>query len=134
MTDKTETRNALFQVIFSNGFPRLRICSVFSVGTTTFNDTWTGATALSTVNLCLGTTPDCERLRSICPNLRRLTTYNFSITHILRGILFRFFNVRKERMYDILGNLIVDDIQYSMLKLVTYVYVQEKKKLTLVLI
>ena len=134
MTDKTETRNALFQVILSNGFPGLRICSAFGVGIPTFSDTWTGATALRTLNVYLKTTPECERLRSICPNLRRLTTYNSSNSHILTGIVFPFFNVREERMHDILGNLIVDDVQYSMLKLVTYAYVQEKKKLTLVLI
>jgi hypothetical protein len=66
-------------VILSNGFPRLRICTAFDIGALAFNTTWTGSSALHTLNLNLKTTFDCEQLRSVCPQLRRLTTYESSI-------------------------------------------------------
>ena len=74
-----ETIENLFETILSNGFPRLRICTAFDIEPLDFSNTWTGSSNLRALNLNLKTEHDCQQLRSICPQLRRLTTYSSSI-------------------------------------------------------
>jgi hypothetical protein len=90
MNGDTETINNLFQVILSNGFPRLRICLAFDIGALSFNNTWIGSPVLHTLNLNMKTTYDYEQLRSVCPHLRRLTTYESSVIDPITGIIFLF--------------------------------------------
>ncbi len=64
--------NQLFQMILSNSFPRLRICTAIGIEALNSNETWTGAPAIRLL-LLSGQTPLInERLRSACPNLRLL--------------------------------------------------------------
>ncbi|CAF3918142.1 unnamed protein product [Rotaria sp. Silwood2] len=79
MNENTQTISNLFQAIFSNDFPRLRICTTFDVGAVAFSDTWIGSPALHTLNLNMKTKHDCEQFRSVCLHLRRLTTYQTSM-------------------------------------------------------
>ncbi len=78
MTNKITIKDNLLQVLLSNGFPRLRICTTFDIGfSTTFSDTWTGSPTLHTLNLTIRDPVHQEKLRSLCPRLRRLTTDHF---------------------------------------------------------
>lgn len=97
MINKKETINDLLQVLFSNGFPRLRICTIFDIGfSVCFNDTWTGSPTLRTLNLYMRELLDREQLRSVCPRLRRLTTKRFSLDEPLKGKSFVFENLSKD--------------------------------------
>ena len=69
--------NKLFQVILSNGFPYLRICTASDIGEPMgFSTTWTGSSSLRALNLNMARTADAEQLQSICPLLRRFTMYD----------------------------------------------------------
>ncbi|CAF4997072.1 unnamed protein product [Rotaria sp. Silwood1] len=66
----------LFQVILSNGFPRLRICTVMDIGSVPFNDEWTGSLNLQILNVEMKTNKDEEKLRLKLPYVRQLTTHD----------------------------------------------------------
>lgn len=90
ISDDIRSVNRLFQVILSDGFPRLRICKGFRIGTLTFSETWKGSPSLRILNLNLQTTTDCDQLRSICPQLYRLTTDDSSmVIDPTKGIIFK---------------------------------------------
>ncbi len=75
-----------------NGFPRLRICTMYNnigSGSGSFSNTWTGSTSLRALNLCIQML-QCEQLRSICPRLRRLTTHMFKVDDLSLGTYFLF--------------------------------------------
>jgi hypothetical protein len=76
--DDTKTKSDLFQVILSNGFPRLRICTALDIGAVAFSDTWTGSPLLHTLNLKMQKDEDDEKLRSKFSYMRQLTTYEDS--------------------------------------------------------
>jgi hypothetical protein len=86
MTNSHETINNLLQIIFTNGFPRLEICTIFGIGlVVVFNNTWTGSPSLRIVNLYMPHPYHREQLRTICPQLRRLTSYRLSTNDPLQG-------------------------------------------------
>lgn len=86
ITNSHETINNLLQIIFTNGFPRLEICTIFDIGiVVVFNDTWTGSPSLRNVNLYMPHSHHREKLRAICPRLRRLTSYRLSTNDPLQG-------------------------------------------------
>jgi hypothetical protein len=70
-----ETINNLFQVILSNDFPRLRMCTAVRIGALVQNGRWTGSDALRSLHLDIETRDDYEKLRSICPHLKRFTSF-----------------------------------------------------------
>ncbi len=79
--------NKLFQVILSNGFPHLRICTTSDIGgSMASSETWTGSSSLRALNLNMATSADAEQLQSICPLLRRLTTYESTMGNPKTGI------------------------------------------------
>jgi hypothetical protein len=77
VTNNTTIKDNLLQVLLSNGFLRLRICKAFDIGGVVFSDTWTGSDGLHTLNLWMRNPVHHEQIRSICPQLHRLTTDNF---------------------------------------------------------
>ena len=79
MTKRHERVNNLLQILLSNGFPRLQICIMFDTGIVSFQETWTGSSSLHTLNLFIPHPVHREQLRSICPQLCRLTNYRFSM-------------------------------------------------------
>jgi len=81
-----ESINNLLEVILSNGFPRLRICTAFHIGCFEYNNAWTGSSTLRILNLHLKTTTDSDQLRSVCSQLRQLTTYDSSMGNPREGI------------------------------------------------
>ena len=86
MTSSHETINNLLQIIFTNGFPRLEICTIFDIGlVVVFSEIWTGSPSLRFVNLYMPHSHHREQLRSICPRLRRLTSYRLSTNDPLHG-------------------------------------------------
>ena len=90
MNGDTETIINLFQIILSNGFPRLRICAAFDIGALVFSDKWLGSPALHILNLNMKTMHDHEQLHSVCPHLRQLTTYESPGIDPTPGIVFPF--------------------------------------------
>ncbi|CAF4259499.1 unnamed protein product, partial [Adineta steineri] len=79
----TETISDLFQVILSNSFPELQICTALDIGTVPFSDTWTGSSSLQMLNLKMETDQDFKKLLSKLPNGCQLTPYeNSSIDQI----------------------------------------------------
>ncbi|CAF4208617.1 unnamed protein product, partial [Adineta steineri] len=68
----------LFQVILSNGFPQLRICTALDIGTVPFGDTWIGSSSLQILNLKMKTDQDYEKLLLKLPDGCQLTTYEKS--------------------------------------------------------
>lgn len=86
MSNSHETISNLLQIIFTNGFPRLEICTIFDIGiVVVFSDTWTGSPSLRIVNLYMPHSRHREQLRSICPRLRRLTSFRLSTNDPLQG-------------------------------------------------
>lgn len=73
IVENQQAINDLFQVILSNGFPRLRICTAARIGTFAFDETWTGSPTLRTLQLDV-TTDASQLLLSMCPNLRRFAS------------------------------------------------------------
>ncbi len=70
LINKVNTISNLFQVILSNGFPRLRICRAIGIGSLDSNQIWTGSQSLHFL-LLDGQTPLIYGLiLSVCPNLR----------------------------------------------------------------
>jgi hypothetical protein len=76
--DDTKIISDLFQVILSNGFPRLQICTALDIGAVAFSDAWTGSPLLRTLNLKMQTDQDDEKLRSKFSYMGHLTTYEHS--------------------------------------------------------
>ncbi|CAF0752962.1 unnamed protein product [Adineta steineri] len=62
LNDRMEAISDLFQVILSNGFPQLRICTALDIGTVPFSDTWIGSSSLQMLNLKMETDQDYEKL------------------------------------------------------------------------
>ncbi|UJR16721.1 hypothetical protein I4U23_003621 [Adineta vaga] len=77
--DNAKVIHNIFEVILSNGFPRLRICTALDVGTVPFSKTWTGSPNLRVLNLPIRTDEDKEKLRRKFPQICRLTTYEQSL-------------------------------------------------------
>ncbi len=86
--DNTQTIHDLIQVILSNGFPRLRTCIVVRIGTVVSSETWTGSVALRYLHLDMKTAEDYEQLRSVCPNLRRFTSFGSPWINLSPGTIF----------------------------------------------
>ncbi len=80
-----ESINNLFQVILSNGFPRLRIFTAISIPLLDSSDTWTGSPVLRALHLNMKTAYDYEKLLSVCPNLRRFTSNSTSWINLTKG-------------------------------------------------
>ncbi len=60
----------LFQVILSNGFPRLRICAAVGIGSLNSSETWTTSPALRRLKLDPQVSYVHEQILAVCPNLR----------------------------------------------------------------
>ncbi len=71
LSDQTKSQNDLFQLVLSNGFPRLRICTVIGIEALNPNETWTGSPALRVFILTARTPLPYDQIRSLCPNLRQ---------------------------------------------------------------
>jgi len=72
--------NNLFQVILSNGFPRLRICTTAGIESLESSETWTGSPILRVLVLDVRTPLAYEKLRSVCPNLRHFKSHSLSLS------------------------------------------------------
>ncbi len=72
--------NDLFQVILSNGFPQLRICTAVGVESLDLNETWTKSPSLRLLYVEKQEPLVGEHLRSVCPNLRPLKNHSGSIS------------------------------------------------------
>jgi hypothetical protein len=70
LINKRKPINDLFQVILSNGFPRLRICTAIGVGCLDSCETWTNSPALRRLVLDTQTLRVYEQILVVCPNLR----------------------------------------------------------------
>ena len=90
VTDRKQTEENFLQVLLSNVFPQLRICTILDMGffSINFNNVWTGSATLRTLNLRMTTLDGPEKLRSLCPRLRRLTTNRLSIDDASEKIWF----------------------------------------------
>ncbi len=75
----------LFQIILSNGFPQLRLCTAVGIAPLKANDTWSPSPALRSLHLDMKTANDYEQLIHICPNLRRFTSYGRAWVDPLNG-------------------------------------------------
>jgi hypothetical protein len=84
----TETINNLFQVILSNGFPRLQMCTAVRIGALVLNERWVGSPALRSLHLDVETVDDYEKLRSIYPHLKRFTSFGPYWIHPPRGTFY----------------------------------------------
>ncbi len=73
MLDKANAINNLFQVILSNGFPRLRICTATGIGSLDASETWTGSPTLRLLVLDGEIPLTYGQIRSLYPNLRQPT-------------------------------------------------------------
>ena len=91
----THTVRHLFEVILSNGFSRLRICTAVGIGTLAASGTWSGSPVLRILHLDMETTHDYEQLRSACPNLRRFTSFGLSGIHPSEDISKSMYAIRK---------------------------------------
>ena len=79
----------LFRMILSNGFPRLRICTAVGIIPLTSSEAWTGSPALQYLHLDVQPQLDQERLRAVCPGLRRFTdTQSLLSNSPMRMVLF----------------------------------------------
>jgi hypothetical protein len=70
--NKRQSANDLFQVILSNGFPRLRICIAVGIGSLNSSETWTQSPSLRHLVLDPQVSHVCEQILAVCPNLRPL--------------------------------------------------------------
>jgi hypothetical protein len=71
--------NDLFDVILSNGFPRLRICTIDEFLILRRNSAWTGCPSLRVLILDVIIPFDFEQIRSLCPNLRQIKRASESV-------------------------------------------------------
>lgn len=60
----------LFELIFNNAFPRLRLCTALGVVPLTASVTWSLSPSLRFLYVPMKTAEDYERLPYICPNLQ----------------------------------------------------------------
>lgn len=79
-SDKTETIKDFFQVILSNGFSRLRICTAVGVETLELNEAWTKSPSLRLLFVEKQVPLVDERFRFVCPNLRSLKSNSTAIS------------------------------------------------------
>ena len=84
----TDTMQHLFEVILSNGFSRLRICTAVGIGTLVASKTWSGSPVLRILHLDMETAHDYEQVHSVCPNLRRFTSFGCSPIRPSKGIVY----------------------------------------------
>ncbi|CAF4019717.1 unnamed protein product [Rotaria sordida] len=75
----------LLEVILSNGFPQLRVCTAIRIGTLSFSKRWKGSPSLHSLCLGMKTEHDQEQLRSACPNLRRFVNGRRSSIDLPKG-------------------------------------------------
>jgi hypothetical protein len=78
----------LFQVILSNGFPKLRICTAVGIGTFVSSKTWKGSPALRSLHLDMETSHDYEQLLSTCPHLHHFTSDGLAWANQRTGMIF----------------------------------------------
>jgi hypothetical protein len=90
MDRSSETRsiNDLFQVILSNGFPRLRICTAIGIEPIDLNEAWTGSPTLRILIWNLRTSLACQQVVSLCPNLRQFKSASYLRINPSRGTIF----------------------------------------------
>ncbi len=86
-SNQTKSVNDLFQVILSNGFPRLRICTTTGIGSLDLNKAWTGSLALRLLILNVQTAADYEQVRSLCPNLRQFKSASYLQIDLPKGMI-----------------------------------------------
>jgi ubiquitin-protein ligase len=79
MTDERKSLNDLFEVILSNGFLRLRICTAAGIESLYWSETWTGSSTLRILILDVRTPIAYEKLHSVCPNLRQFKSHSLSL-------------------------------------------------------
>ncbi|CAM4833942.1 unnamed protein product [Rotaria magnacalcarata] len=84
-SDVEKAMDKLLKMLFSNGFPKLRIFTSIHIGAISSRETWSHAPNLRCVHLYLKQNKDYELLLSICPNLRRFTTYEHHVFSPLSG-------------------------------------------------
>ena len=84
-THATDTMQHLFEVILSNGFSQLRICTAVGIGTLVTSKTWSGSPVLRILHLDMETAHDYKQVHTVCPNLRRFTSFGYSSIHPLKG-------------------------------------------------
>ncbi len=70
--------NDLFQLILSNGFPRLRLCTAVGIAPLATSDTWSRSPALRSLHLDMKSAYNYEQIFYLCPNLRRFTSYGYA--------------------------------------------------------
>ena len=66
------------EILLSNGFSRLRVCTILDVGTISFNEKWTGTPSLKILNIAMATNEDKVKLQAMFPYVRHLTTHEYS--------------------------------------------------------
>jgi ubiquitin-protein ligase len=93
VTDERKTLKNLFEVILSNGFPRLRICTAAGIESLDESETWTGSPSLRILILDVRTPVAYEKLGSVCPNLRQFKSHSLSLSLSLPN-----FNGRSKRL------------------------------------
>lgn len=91
-TTANEIVSGLFEVILSNGFPQLRICTGVNIKTLVSSNKWKESPALLTLHLDMETVNDYEQLLSACPRLRRFTSYQRSWVDLPKSKVSYFFH------------------------------------------
>ncbi len=82
----------LFQVILSNDFPRLRICTTAGIEFLDSNEAWTGSPAIRCLILNVRTVVAYEQILFLCPNLRRFNSdSHLPIDLKIEGMIFFLF-------------------------------------------
>lgn len=79
-SDKAKTTRDLFQVILSNGFPRLRICMAAGLDTLELNEAWRNSPSLRLLFVEKQAPLVDEHCCSVCPNLRPLKSHSAAIS------------------------------------------------------
>ena len=79
-SDKAKTTRDLFQVILSNGFPRLRICMAAGLDTLELNEAWRNSPSLRLLFVEKQAPLVDEHCCSVCPNLRPLNSHSAAIS------------------------------------------------------
>ncbi len=82
LVNKRKSLGDLFQVILSNGFPRLRICTATGIGSLDSNEIWTGSPALRHLILDVRTPLAYDKIRSVCSNLRQFQSASPSFSQL----------------------------------------------------
>ncbi|CAF1289680.1 unnamed protein product [Adineta ricciae] len=76
--DKLKVISDLLEILLSNGFSRLRICTILDIGTVPFNEKWTGTPSLKILNVAMATNEDKVKFQARFRYVRHLTTQEYS--------------------------------------------------------